>query len=549
MESTFKKPERRMNTRIPFFEFGSSSRGIIGRGLGVLMVMVSAVSPGRAETSAAPFQQQLDQVRVKFALIKTDLIRRYQADETPLEGANHSSRPPTSRDSAGLAAGGSAPGDVTSQGIETRLREIAVLTNRLQGRGERPVSSDDAGPPSAEEMRLQLANRLSEANLSSQAEPILKDLAIQSRRPPIAAEAWFRLERLYYRQGDYPQALGAFFKIPMNKTWPFREEATYLAGNSYLYLKDNLKAIDLLSKIGEGSDYYPFAVYSSGLAYLNLGDAWSSTQLQFQKLIALNPKEDPVLQELINKTRVTLGFFFMDQKRYPEAVAVFEAIPPQSRYRAQARFGLGKAFMGMEDCVKAIVVFKDLIVQAASQSDALEAHLQIGSCYSKLSAYHRAVDSYQDALKAYSERAGSLKKLVQEIKTRNLEDWMIKSGTEKSADGAPFVFLTPSLAREPGFTELVNVYAEWFRLHEEMAEDVRRDGNLAGRKMEQGTGPDLGPLHMKMQELGQDLDKLLRASATHQISSQLAQIDELALRANLGIAKNMTFMQDHETVP
>jgi len=29
----------------------------------------------------------------------------------------------------------------------------------------------------------------------------------------------------------------------------------------------------------------------------------------------------------------------------------------------------------------------------------------------------------------------------------------------------------------------------------------------------------------------------------------LAQIDELALRANMGIAKNMTFMQDHETVP
>jgi tetratricopeptide (TPR) repeat protein len=511
--------------------------------------MVSTVSSGRAETSAVPIQQQLDQVRFKFALIKTDLIHRYQADETLLERPDQSSRPSTHPDSAGLAAGGYAPGDGNLQGIETNLREIAVLMNRLQRRGGPQASSVDAGPSSAEAMQLQLADRLSKANLGSQAEPILKDLAIQSHRPPIAAEAWFRLEKLYYRKGDYPQVLGAFFKIPMNKTLPFREEAIYLAGNSYLYLKDYLKTIDLLSKIGEGSDYYPFAVYSSGLAYLNLGDAWSSTQLQFQKLIALNPGEDPVLQELINKTRVTLGFFFMDQKRYPEAVAVFEAIPPQSRYRIQARFGLGEAFVGMEDCVKAIVVFKDLIVQAPTPSDALEAHLQIGSCYSKLSAYHRAVDSYQDALKAYSERAESLKKLSQQIQTTNLENWFFKSGTEKTDTGAPFIILERSLAREPGFPELVNVYTEWSRLNTEMAEDDHRDRNLAPRKTERGTMPDFRPIQIKMQEVREDLVKLLRASATHQLSSQLVQIDELALRAKVGIAKNMTFMQDHETVP
>jgi tetratricopeptide (TPR) repeat protein len=239
----------------------------------------------------------------------------------------------------------------------------------------------------------------------------------------------------------------------------------------------------------------------------------------------------------------------MDQKRYPEAVAVFEAIPPQSRYLIQARFGLGKAFMGMEDCVKAIVVFKDLIEQAPAQSDALEAHLQIGGCYSKLSAYHRAVDSYQDALKAYSERAESLKKLSQQIQTTNLENWLFKSATEKTDTEAPFIIMEPNLAMEPGFPELVKVYTEWFRLNEEMAEDIQRDRNLVPSKTERGTMPDFKRFQMKMQEVRQDLVKLLRASAAHQLSSQLVQIDELALRANVGIAKNMMFMQDHETVP
>ncbi|MBI3595784.1 MAG: tetratricopeptide repeat protein [Nitrospirae bacterium] len=519
-----------MKTRCPFFKIGSSGLGIFVRFLGGFLVMVSTVSSGRAETSAISLEQQITQVQSKLALIKTDIIHQYQSNDTVFERPNRSSIRSTHPDSGNVVQGGEAQADGASQSVEANLEEIAVLMKRLETGGDPAGSSNEGGPASTDEMRLRLADRLLRADLLSQAEQTLKDLVIQAHRAPIVAEGWFQLEKLYYRKGDYPQAIGAFLKIPMSKTLPLRPEATYLAGNSYLYLKDYLKAIDLFSKIGEGSDYYPFAVYSSGLAYLNLGDAWSSTQLQFQKLIALKPGEDPILQELINKTRVTLGFIFMDQKRYPEALSVFEAIPPQSRYRIQARFGIGKAFMGMEDCVKAIVVFKDLIEQAPAQSYALEAHLQIGNCYSKLSAYHRAVDSYQDALKAYSERSESFKKLIQQIQTTNLENWL-------------------SLAREPGFPEAMNVYADWFRLNKEIADEVQRGRNPALHKTERGTIPDFKPLQMKMQDVRQDMIKLLQASATHHLSSQLAQIDELALRANMGIAKNMTFMQDHETVP
>jgi tetratricopeptide (TPR) repeat protein len=523
MGSIFNQPERWMKTRFPFIKIGSSGLGIFVGFLGGFLVMDSSATAIRAETPVTSLEQQITQVQSKLTLIKMDIIHQYQSNDNVSERPNRSSLRSTSPDSGSIVHGREtqADGDGDSKNVVANLEEIGVLMKRMETGGD---------PASIDEMRLLLADRLMRANLFSQAEQTLKDVVIQAHRAPIAAEGWFQLERLYYRKGDYPQALGAFLKIPMSKTLPLREEATYLAGNSYLYLKDYLKAIDLFSKIGEGSDYYPFAVYSSGLAYLNLGDAWSSTQLQFQKLIALKPEEDPVLRELINKTRLTLGFIFMDQKRYPEALSVFETIPPQSRYRMQARFGIGKAFMGMEDCVKAIVVFKELIDQAPAQSYALEAHLQIGTCYSKLSAYHRAVDSYQDALKAYSDRSESLKKLTQQIQTTNLEN-------------------LPSLTKETEFPEAMNVYADWFRLNKEIGDEVQRGRNPALHKTEGGTIPDFKSLQTKMQGVRQDMIKLLRASATHHLSSQLAQIDELALRANMGIAKNMTFMQDHETVP
>jgi len=523
MESPFNKPDRWMKTRFPYIKIGSSGLAIFVRFLSGFVVMVTAVPVGRTETTVPSIDQQVIQVQSKLALIKMDVIHQYQSKDSVFDRPNRSSIRSAPPGSGENLQGGETQTDGTgpSQNIVADLEEIAVLMKRLETGGD---------PTSIDEVRLRLADRLLRADLVSQAEQTLKELVVQTHRAPIAAEGWFQLEKLYYRKDDYPQAVGAFLKIPMSKKLPLREEATYLAGNSYLYLKDYLKAIDLFSRISEGSEYYPFAVYSSGLAYLNLGDAWSSTQLQFQKLIALKPGGDPVLQDLINKTRLTLGFIFMDQKRYSEALSVFETIPAQSRYRMQAQFGIAKAYMGTEDCVKAIVVFKDLIDQAPTQSYALEARLQIGNCYSKLSAYHRAVDSYQDALRAYSEQSEGFKKMTQQIQTTNLENW-------------------PSLNREARFPEAMDVYADWVRLNKGIGDEVQRGRNAAVNKAEHGTISDLKSLQTKMQDVRQDLIKLLRASATHQVSSQLAQIDELALRANMGIAKNMTFMQDHETAP
>lgn len=527
-----------MNTQTPLHNVRSAITASVFSGFFTGLFLIA--SPA----AAGPFDEQLSHVEFTLSIIKRDVLRLYQS-----EGIG-SDRPPPSR----RATADSVPGrddsnsPVPIQG-EADLQTIATLMKRLEPGEDSAAPSTGSAQRPTDEMRLQLAGYFIEANLIPQAEQILKDLTIQTRREPIAAEAWLRLEKMYYRKGDYQQALGAFYKIPSKSVLPLRQEAAYLAGNSYLYLKDYLKATELLGKVGEGSDFYPFALYSNGLAYLNMGDAWSATQQKFKTLIALNPGEDPVRQELINKTRLTLGFFFNYQKRYPEAVAVFEPVPAPSRYWPQARFGMGKAHAGMEDCVKAIVVLKDLIERFPGHPYALEARLLVASCYSKLSAYRRAVDSYQEALKAYSNRSEQLKILIQKVQTMNLESGLLRPEAGSSEQSLRPVSLEPDLMIERSFPKLMEVYADWSRLNEQISRRVRQGMDRTIPKMDSGAAQDSKPLPIRMQGIRQDLTDLFRTAVTDQLSSKMEQIDDLALRANIGIAKNLALMQDHETTP
>jgi tetratricopeptide (TPR) repeat protein len=529
-----------MNTRAPFRYIPSLPRRSFSIGfLGCLLLVVSTASLTYADES-------LDRVKTALSLIKTDLLRYYQSEKV---AAGRPPQPPSLPAAGNSVSRRNEPKSTSPVHGEADLRTIAELMKRLEQGVDSALPSKGTGRQSTDEMRLLLCDYFLQENMTAEAEKTLKVLAFETQSDSIAAEAWFRLEKLYYRQGRYQEALGAFNKIPAKVNPPSRQEAAYLAGNAYLYLKEYLKAVEVLNKIGDKSEFYPFALYSSGLAYLNLGDAWSSTQQHFQKIVALKTDEDPVLLELINKTDVTLGFFFVDQKRYPEAMAAFEAVPSSSRYWIQARFGIGKTYIGVEDCVKAIVVFRELIERSPADPYALESRLHIGSCYSRLSAYRRAVDSYQGALKAYSDRSEDMKKLVQKVKKADLATELFKSREGASGDEAQPVSLARDLAVEMEFPEYMEVYNDWSRLHAQLADDALKVKD--GRRPKTGAvgTPDPGLLQSRLLDVQRKWAASLRSAAIDRLSNQMAKIDDLALRANVGIAKNMTFMQDHATGP
>jgi tetratricopeptide (TPR) repeat protein len=525
-----------MKTRVPSRSIRLHPRGNFKIGFLCALLFLVPTAP------AGAVDEPLDRVESRISAVKMDLIRLYQS------GPEGPSASPSTKTTSGGSVSQDGSGDVPPPPAGMDLQSIARLMARLETDDNSKGSAGRKNSPEADDLRLALADELVQANLVPEAEKTLKALVNQTRRGAVAAEAWFRLEKIRYRQGDYRGALAAFQNIPPNGNWPFQAEADYLAGNSYLYLKEFMKAIELLGKVAQGSDFYPYGLYSSGLAYLNLGDAWSSTQQHFQKILLLNPGDDPVFQELINKTRITLGFFFDDQKRYPEAMPVFEAVPPESHFRVPARFGMGKTFIGMEDCVKAIVIFKDLIREFPDDPYALEARLHIGSCYSKLSAYRHAVGSYQDALKAYAERSDRLKRLTRTFQTAKFENLPVVLGPAPAGGGMKSPPGDGAVVAARDLPEWMGVYSDWDGLNREITFRMRGAGERGDRRGAD-LAPKMKPLQARMTEIHGDLVRLLRSGATEYLSKQTAQLDDLALRANVGIAKSMTFMQNHEAIP
>jgi tetratricopeptide (TPR) repeat protein len=527
-----------MKTRVPSRSFRLNPRGNFKIGfLCALLFLVPTAAAGAVD-------EPLDRVESKISAVKLDLIRLYQSGL----GSPGQSAAPSPKTTSGQSVSGGGSEDVPAQPAGMDLQSIAKLMARLETDDQLKGLSGRKDSPEADDMRLALADELVRANLSPEAEKTLKALVNQTRRGAVAAGAWFRLEKIRYRQGDYRGALAAFQRIPPNVNGPFQAEADYLAGNSYLYLKEFMKAIELLGKVAQGSDYYPYGLYSSGLAYLNLGDAWSSTQQHFQKILLLNPGDDPVFRELINRTRITLGFLFVDQKRYPEAMSVFEAVPRDSHFWVPARFGMGKTYIGLEDCVKAIVIFKDLIREFPDNPYVLEARLHIGSCYSKLSAYRHAVGSYQNALKAYAERSDRLKQLTRTFQTAKFEDLPVVLGPGPTEGDTKFTPVDGALVAAQNLPEWMGVYSDWDSLNREISFRVRGTKETGDRK-KADLPSKMKPLQARMTEIHRDLVRLLRSGATEFLSTEMAQLDDLALRANVGIAKSMTFMQNHEAIP
>ena len=264
-----------------------------------------------------------------------------------------------------------------------------------------------------------------------------------------ALEAWFYLEKAAYESQRYRDAVTAFVRLTPKLRVSLYHEALYLAGNSYLQLKEYERAFTTLNQIPRYSEYYPFGQYSMGLAYLNFGDVYSAVE-SFRRLASLEVHGDPVLSRLIDKAHLTVGFEFLHQKRYMDAIGQFALVPPSSPLFDQALFGIGWGYFKLEEYVKAAVVFKDLRQRFPDSPYSQEALVALGYAYSRLQAFKLSIDQFRLALDSVTAKAQSLQ---QQIDAINQPKWI----PPPSIDGYPIV---SGLSSQVQLDDLLNHFKE-----------------------------------------------------------------------------------------
>jgi hypothetical protein len=233
-------------------------------------------------------------------------------------------------------------------------------------------------------------------------------------------EGWFYVEKAAYDSKQYHDVINAFTRLTPKLRISFYHEALYLAGNSYLQLKEYERAFTTLNQIPHDSEFYPFAQYSMGLAYLNFGDVYSAVE-SFRRLAGLEVKGNPALQRLIDKAHLTVGYEFLHQKRYTDAIGQFALVPPASALFDQALFGIAWGYFKLEEFVKAAVVFKDLRQRFPDSPYSQEALVALGYAYSRLQAFKLSIDQFRLALDSVTMQAQALQLQIDAI---NQPQWI-----------------------------------------------------------------------------------------------------------------------------
>jgi tetratricopeptide (TPR) repeat protein len=369
--------------------------------------------------------------------------------------------------------------------------------------------------PKRAELLLWLGKTYLGLGIESQAISTLKQVIREfPSKDRLLYEAEYYLQKIQYLQGQHRAVTASYARLGRGTVPSLLPEIHYMAGQSFLYLKDYSKAIAALNQLSKNSRHYPYALYALGIAYLGMGDTYAAQQT-FKKLVDLDlpshPLEATRVARLIEKSLVTLGLMLIDQNRYPEAVSVLGMVPIESPFFDQAVFGIGWSYMKLEEYVKAVVAFKDLTEMSPGSSYADEARVIMGYNYSKLKAYTKAVDSYRNALEISSRQ---INLLIQKMATLKLQGMDLGQ-----------------VSRPPGFASPVDADKIWdlVEQYQDLARFSSKDGD-----------PSIGnDFKVSLKDVGRRLSSALQDLTLQSLKSQRERLEELSIHASIGIAKNL----------
>jgi TolA-binding protein len=365
-------------------------------------------------------------------------------------------------------------------------------------------------------------------------------------------EAWFYLEKTAYAAQRYREAIAAFARVTPKLRVSLYHEALYLAGNSYLQLKEFERAFTTLNQIPRYSEFYPFAQYSMGLAYLNFGDVYSALE-SFRRLTSLDAAGNPMLERLIDRARLTVGYEFLHQKRYADAIGQFALVHPSSPFFDQALFGIGWSYFRLEEFVKAAVVFKDLRQRFPQSPYSQEALVSLGYAYSRLQAFKLSIDHFRLALDSITTLAQSIQ---EQIDTMKRPDWKPPAtlGSFPAISGLSSQVQLDDLLKHFQEEEQLQAMLEQYRELSHVIALIDRGlldlAQIAQSQSQWLSGQESKQRFLALQSgwqaaktqataLQSAFKKELSRAASRWLESQMIRLEETSVQASIGIAKNL----------
>ena len=200
------------------------------------------------------------------------------------------------------------------------------------------------------------------------------------------AKASRNLGESYYRQGNYPEALGKFLKS--ETIYPGDPFLQYDLGLTYMSMKKMDLAVKHFKKALEIKPDYAPALNSLGTAYLNKKE-WDAAIRCFKEVT------ENLLYATPHFPLSNLGWAYYNKKEYVLAKKFyFKALEINPKF-INALAGLGKTYIAMGRSSEAVATLEKAIKDYPRLG---QLYLELARAYTLSGKYKKALDAYEKAV-------------------------------------------------------------------------------------------------------------------------------------------------------
>ncbi len=258
-----------------------------------------------------------------------------------------------------------------------------------------------------------LGDCLYEIGLYEGAGNIYKFLIKKYIRSPHLPNALLGLQRIQFDTKDYARCI-EFYKAILrgSPSSDILDCSRYYAGQSYYYMKDYPRAIQVLSQISDTSPYYDYGIYNIGLSLLRMKRIRKAVET-FRRLSHL-PIVSDERRGIVDETHLTLGYIYYELGKYDLAYKEFQSVSSNHENYDQALLASGWAACQLNNYEDAVPALTDFITQYPENDNSEEAFFLLGRSYLKLERYDEALKVYEHLVDIFPD-ANTIPVILQDV--------------------------------------------------------------------------------------------------------------------------------------
>lgn len=237
--------------------------------------------------------------------------------------------------------------------------------------------------------------------MQNHAQAVFNEILKDERRPQSVRDAaWFYLGKLHYTRGDWDSAEQSFARVSSEFKPELLAQLRALQINIQIR-KKNYTAYSL-KKLDDKSlrTWNPYVLYNLGAAHAREGD-FNTAQDYFRELAQVDVAENILRRKehwaLQDKAYTAMGYSYLAQKQYANAIAEFTRVRLEGMHANQALLGYGWAAVAQENYQAAIKPWQMLRSRSLIYPAVQESLLALPFAYEKLGAQGEALEAYQTA--------------------------------------------------------------------------------------------------------------------------------------------------------